>query len=408
KSVTRFREKDVFEEISSDSDMRSMVKLLPPKRFIYVYVDEGEIVKKNPESVHDSNLCGDSSDVQDANLCGHSTDDDYEPSGDSSSDDGLSDGDLVTDDEEYISARKDREIFRKSQDEDGRNTTDFGHEDEAVEGSNKEFVDKKDLQFVLGMKFDSIVQCKDAIQTHAIYNGCNIQFWRSNEKQVEARCQKPCPWKLYASFIKEEGRVAIKTLVAEHTCYRDIKTRQATSSWVAKEFLDKFRKKPRMKVADLEDQIMEKYAVQPNKWKLYRGKYKALEMLRGSEEEHYGCLRNYIAELQRVDRNGRFELLLDTGSVFKAFFIGFSALRQGFLQGCRPVIGFDGCFLKTFLGGVLLCAIGKDGNNQVFPIAWAVANLENEENWKWFLEILFQDLGIGDGLGWTFISDQQK
>ncbi|CAA0813182.1 MuDR family transposase, partial [Striga hermonthica] len=101
-------------------------------------------------------------------------------------------------------------------------------------------------------------------------------------------------------------------------------------------------------------------------------------------------------------------LKLESGSVFKCFYVGFSALRQGFLQGCRPIISLDGAFLKTFLGGVLLCAVGKDGNNQIFPLAWAVVDSENESTWKWFLDILFQDLGISYGLGWTFISDQQK
>ncbi|CAA0822308.1 Unknown protein, partial [Striga hermonthica] len=366
------------------------------------------------------------------------TDVDYEPYGDSSSDDGLSEGDLGTDDEEYLSARRDKhrngqddsladiaEIINSHQSGDYSDDSDSSicsHE-ESVDGSDdsdnvckpkKKCVvydpecDKKTIQFVLGMRFVSVAQCKDAIQSHAVYNGLNIQFMRSSEKQVEARCTDGCPWKLYASLVRAEGMVAIKTLVSEHKCHRDMNTRQASSSWVAKEFLEKFGKKTRMKVGDLEEQILDKYAVQPSRWKLYRGKYKALELLRGTETEHYACLRSYIAELQRVDRSGRFELLLDVGSVFKAFFVVFSSLRQGFLEGCRPVIGFDGCFLKTCVGGALLCAIGKDGNNQIFPIAWAVADSENEQNWKWFLEILFNELRIGDGLGWTFISDQQK
>ncbi|GFP81698.1 hypothetical protein PHJA_000313100 [Phtheirospermum japonicum] len=110
----------------------------------------------------------------------------------------------------------------------------------------------------------------------------------------------------------------------------------------------------------------------------------------------------------RVDKDGRFEFLLEDDTIFKAFYIGFSSNRKGFLNGCRPVIGFDGCFLKTFLCGALLCATAKDGNNQMYPIAWAVVEIENESCWKWFLNILFEDLRISDGLGYTFISDQQK
>ncbi|CAN1849934.1 hypothetical protein LINPERHAP1_LOCUS39590 [Linum perenne] len=37
----------------------------------------------------------------------------------------------------------------------------------------------------------------------------------------------------------------------------------------------------------------------------------------------------------------------------------------------------DGCLLKGEVDGMLLAAVGKDRNNQVFPIAWAVVDGEN-------------------------------
>ncbi len=44
----------------------------------------------------------------------------------------------------------------------------------------------------------------------------------------------------------------------------------------------------------------------------------------------------------------------------------------------------------------------------MFPIAWAVVKGEKEETWLWFLTLLFEEFNIRDGIGWTFISDQQK
>ena len=49
--------------------------------------------------------------------------------------------------------------------------------------------------------------------------------------------------------------------------------------------------------------------------------------------------------------------------------------------------------------------MGVDGNNQMFPIAWGVVNVENKDNWKWFIQILYMDISIGRGAGWTFYSD---
>lgn len=52
--------------------------------------------------------------------------------------------------------------------------------------------------------------------------------------------------------------------------------------------------------------------------------------------------------------------------------------------------------------------IGRDANNQVFPIAWAVVDVENKDNWTWFLELLKDDLDLGTGVDLVVISDQHK
>ncbi|XP_057809025.1 uncharacterized protein LOC131023500 [Salvia miltiorrhiza] len=162
-----------------------------------------------------------------------------------------------------------------------------------------------------------------------------------------------------------------------------------------------------MDIGELQADIIAKYEIEPSRGRLYRAKAEALELLRGTVTHHYASLRPYILELMRADPEGRFELLTD-GGVFKALYIGFSSLKKGFMEGCRWILGLDGCFLKTHLGGQLLSAIAKDGNDQMYPLAWAVVEVENEECWTWFLNILLQELGVVDGMGISFISDQQK
>jgi len=65
-------------------------------------------------------------------------------------------------------------------------------------------------------------------------------------------------------------------------------------------------------------------------------------------------------------------------------------------------------FFKGLINGELLCALGRDANNQMYPIAWAVVERETKESWDFFLSLLSTDLQFGDGNGWVFISDQQK
>ncbi|XP_057785404.1 uncharacterized protein LOC131002930 [Salvia miltiorrhiza] len=207
---------------------------------------------------------------------------------------------------------------------------------------------------------------------------------------------------------KEQCTFALKVLVGEHTCLFDIHNKLADYKWLAKQYIDVFRLRPCMQVQEMALDVNTRFSIQPSLGRLYRAKAHTLELLRGSVKKHYNSLRSYMSELMRVDKEGRFELLLGDDSVFRGLYIGFSALRKGFMEGCRRIIGLDGCFLKTYLGGQLLCAVSKDGNNKMFLVAWAVVEAENEECWSWFLKLLLEELGVTDGLRISFISDQQK
>jgi hypothetical protein len=59
-------------------------------------------------------------------------------------------------------------------------------------------------------------------------------------------------------------------------------------------------------------------------------------------------------------------------------------MKSGFLAGCCPIIGLDGCFLKGSHKGQLLAAISRDANNQMYPLAFAVVEAEMKESWTWF------------------------
>ncbi|XP_057811903.1 uncharacterized protein LOC131026151 [Salvia miltiorrhiza] len=268
--------------------------------------------------------------------------------------------------------------------------------------------DHKELQIVIGMMFQDGWQRRSALTSYSIENGKFIQFRRVSKRQCEARCIPPCEWKVYASVVKEDQSFCIKRYRGYHSCPRAMSNKLLTSKWVAMKYLNVFRVRPELSIAELRADIVTRFKYDLPKDRLYKAKFIAKELVRGTVEHYYGQLRRYIAELRRVDREGRFELLLGDNVVFRGLYMGFSSLIKGFKRSCRPLIGLDGCFLKTYLGGILLCAIGKDGNDQMYPIAWAVVEIENEENWSWFLKCLIEDMGIGDGNGYAFISDQQK
>ena len=65
---------------------------------------------------------------------------------------------------------------------------------------------------------------------------------------------------------------------------------------------------------------------------------------------------------------------------FHGLFFCVNAARLGFLEGCRPFIGLDGCFIKLTTGAQILAATGRDGNNNIYPVAWGIVDKEDIEN----------------------------
>ena len=82
---------------------------------------------------------------------------------------------------------------------------------------------------------------------------------------------------------------------------------------------------------------------------------------------------------------------------FLRMYVCLDALKKGWKAVYRPIIGLDGCFLKGLCCGELLVAVGRDGNNHIFPIAWSVVEVESRETWDYFIELLKEDLQLGDG-----------
>ena len=143
-----------------------------------------------------------------------------------------------------------------------------------------------------------------------------------------------------------------------------------------------------------------------------RAKQWALYEHEGGLIEHYGKLWEYRQAI--LESNPGYACHLDVMPAdngqtrFQRLYVCFKGVKDGWIAGCRKVIGLDGCFITHTCKGQLLTAMGRDANNQMFPIAWAVVDVENKNNWCWFLSLLSDDLNLSNGLGVTVISDAHK
>ncbi|XP_048140277.1 uncharacterized protein LOC125316306 [Rhodamnia argentea] len=145
-----------------------------------------------------------------------------------------------------------------------------------------------------------------------------------------------------------------------------------------------------------------------------RAGVKAISMVMGNEKEQFGMLRRYCQAL--IDSNAGSACVIKSEQCqnqfkFEEVYICLDALRRGFLEGCRRFVGFDGCHLSSGYKGILLAAIGLDGNDQMYPFAWIVMGQETYKTWHWFISTIAEDLGIIDpanSKSWTFMCDKQK
>jgi hypothetical protein len=154
------------------------------------------------------------------------------------------------------------------------------------------------------------------------------------------------------------------------------------------------------------------------KSKAQRARRHAFDRVDGSFSDQFTRLHDYCHELSRSNPDSTVKLQVQNmlgeeegdpeRHVFRRLYICFNGCKQSFMR-CRSIIGLDGCFLKGSYGGQLLCAVGRDPNEQMLPIAFAVVEGERKQSWTWFLEHLITDLGGANAAKmYTFISDQQK
>lgn len=94
---------------------------------------------------------------------------------------------------------------------------------------------------------------------------------------------------------------------------------------------------------------------------------------------------------------------MDDNGHFKFCFMAFGASIEGW-KCCRPIISVDGTFLKCKFGGMLLIASSQDGNNQIFPLAYAIVDSENDASWTWFFQNLRTCFGERENL--VIVSDR--
>ncbi|KAL4586919.1 hypothetical protein LXL04_011567 [Taraxacum kok-saghyz] len=267
---------------------------------------------------------------------------------------------------------------------------------------------------VLGMRFENPQQMKEMLCNYAVANGYQLRYQKNDSSRLLVICCKgACKFRLWATWMSIEHSFQIKSLIPDHQCSRNFKLGAIVNfQWIGSHYTKDILHRQKLTIRQLRLEVIKKFDIDVSLSQCRRAKKHAMTLIEGTLVEHYAKLWSYGAEIRRSNPGSTVSMdvnpMPDDTNYFSKLYVCFDGVKKGWKQGCRRVIGIDGCFLKEIISGELLCAVGKDANNQIYPICWAVVCVENKDNWMWFLDLMIDDLDLGMGQGLTLMSDQHK
>ncbi|CAI9111734.1 OLC1v1012029C1 [Oldenlandia corymbosa var. corymbosa] len=257
-------------------------------------------------------------------------------------------------------------------------------------------------------RFSSFSEFREALHKYSIAHGFSYKYKKNDSHRVTVKCKvEGCPWRVYASKLATTQLICIKKMNDKHTCEgTTVKAGyRATKGWVGNIIKEKLKVSPHYKPKDIATDIKREYGIQLNYSQAWRAKEIAREQLQGSFKEAYCQLPYFCEKIIETNPGSIATFSTKEDSTFHRMFVAFHASLSGF-KACRPLIFLDCTLLYSKYQGTLLGATAADGNDGVFPVAFAVVDEETDENWHWFLSELKSAVSTSRQI--TFVADLQK
>ncbi|XP_031285780.1 uncharacterized protein LOC116144482 isoform X1 [Pistacia vera] len=258
-------------------------------------------------------------------------------------------------------------------------------------------------------RFNSFSEFREALHKYSIAHGFAYRYKKNDSHRVTVKCKcQGCPWRIYASRLSTTQLICIKKMNSNHTCEgASVKAGyRATRGWVGNIIKEKLKNSPNYKPKEIADDIQKEYGIQLNYSQAWRAKEIAREQLQGSYKDAYSLLPYFCEKIKETNPGSVVTFTTKDDSSFHRLFVSFHASITGFEQGCRPLLFLDTTPLNSKYQGMLLSATAADGDDGIFPVAFAVVDAETEENWHWFLLELKSALSTLQQI--TFVADFQN
>ncbi|XP_020704049.1 uncharacterized protein LOC110115217 [Dendrobium catenatum] len=263
----------------------------------------------------------------------------------------------------------------------------------------------------VGTYFSDVISFKHTLRSVAIKENFGVRIKASDKKRVIATCSyQSCQWRIRASLCEDAQTFEVRRVDGVHTCpgINRAGNRLATSAWVAKEIQEMVKRNPDVPPKDINSNLEKEYGLSLPYMKLWRSREQARESIFGSVDDNYKWVPSLHVELIGRNPGSHITYMFDQhDNSFQRFYVSFKVCTDEFMYGCRPLISLDACHLKSKHLGMLLSATSLDGNNGLFPLAFAVVETESKQTWFLFLQNLGESIGTHI-VPLAFISDMEK
>ncbi|KAK1298866.1 hypothetical protein QJS10_CPB14g01144 [Acorus calamus] len=264
-----------------------------------------------------------------------------------------------------------------------------------------------------GQEFQNSRDMRDSLRMYAIAKGFAYRFIKNDNSRVTAACKVDgCPWRIHASLSSSKKKFLIKKITAAHThtCGRGSAhkgtNRLASQQWLSNLIKEKLRESPHLKPRDIKEEFYKDFGINLNYSQAWRGKEIARRELYNSHSEACAILPWLCKRILETNPGSFATLVTKDDLRFQRVFVSFHASLHGFEHGCRPLLFLNGLDLKMNKNYRFLSATAVDGENEIFPVAFAVVEDESQETWHWFLELL--KLAISSSRALTFVSERRN
>ena len=261
-----------------------------------------------------------------------------------------------------------------------------------------------------GAIFKSKEALKLAIGKFALESKLSIHVYRSNNIRFEVVCtewQKGCCFAFRARRGSKDFPLwHVTDFKPDCTCLADpdrAERRHVNAKVIGNLFSSRVSEAT-FAPANIISEMRARYSVQLFYSKAWRALHYARQVAYGSHDESWQLLPAYLHMLKVTNPGTVVAMETTSNGRFLYSFFALGQCIEGFKKYLRPVIATDATHLKGELSGVIFVAIGMDGAEMIYPIAFGFAPGEDLPAWTWFLLRLRETIGLPEDL--VIVSDR--